>query len=279
MDSGGMDDKQRVFRSQYLAATSRYYSGVLHGLFVFGIGACLIGAALFQVQGAAWEWLGVPAVILYGNLNEWYVHKNRLHKRGKNRLTQLIWHRHTMEHHHYFTHREMRVASTREYRIVFFPAYAFVLVALQSALLGLAAGLLLGKNLGCIVFATAIFFYLLYEAMHFLAHVDENVVVRKLPLVNTMRRNHMVHHTQALMTEYNMNLTFPFADWLLGTSDLQRGLWGTLFNGYGSQHLKPEVVQAYQKLGIALPVPHVQQPVEVVSAHIAQPASTRLHHE
>lgn len=257
-----MDDKQRLFRLQYQSAISPYYNGVLHGLFVFVTGVSLIVFALAQVQSAGWAWLGLPFTLLFANVNEWHIHKNRLHKRGKNRLSQLIWYRHTKEHHHYFTHEEMRVASTREYRIVFFPAYAFVLVALQSVLLGLVCGLLAGHNLGYIVFATAIGFYLLYEAMHFLCHVDENSLVRNLPLVNTMRRNHLVHHTQALMTEYNMNLTFPFADWLLGTSDLQRGLWGTIFNGYDSQHLKPEVAMRYQQLGMEPPVPHVQAPLQ-----------------
>ena len=35
-----------------------------------------------------------------------------------------------------------------------------------------------------------------------------------------------------------MNLTFPIADWLLGTSDLDRGLVGTLLNGYDTRYLK-----------------------------------------
>jgi len=35
-----------------------------------------------------------------------------------------------------------------------------------------------------------------------------------------------------------MNLTFPIADWLFGTSDLDRGLVGTLLNGYNTRFLK-----------------------------------------
>jgi hypothetical protein len=35
-----------------------------------------------------------------------------------------------------------------------------------------------------------------------------------------------------------MNLTFPIADWLFGTSDLDRGVIGHLFNGYDTVHLK-----------------------------------------
>jgi hypothetical protein len=40
------------------------------------------------------------------------------------------------------------------------------------------------------------------------------------------------------MMEVNMNLTFPIADWLFGTSDLDRGLVGTLLNGYDARFLK-----------------------------------------
>jgi hypothetical protein len=40
------------------------------------------------------------------------------------------------------------------------------------------------------------------------------------------------------MMEVNMNLTFPIADWAFGTSDLDRGLLGHVFNGYSTAHLK-----------------------------------------
>jgi hypothetical protein len=40
------------------------------------------------------------------------------------------------------------------------------------------------------------------------------------------------------MMEVNMNLTFPIADWAFGTSDLDRGLVGTLLNGYDTRFLK-----------------------------------------
>ena len=58
------------------------------------------------------------------------------------------------------------------------------------------------------------------------------------PFVNTLRRHHTAHHNARLMMEVNMNLTFPIADWLFGTSDLDRGLIGHLFNGYDTDHLK-----------------------------------------
>ena len=35
-----------------------------------------------------------------------------------------------------------------------------------------------------------------------------------------------------------MNLTFPVADWLFGTSDLDRSLMGYILNSYSTKHLK-----------------------------------------
>ena len=34
-----------------------------------------------------------------------------------------------------------------------------------------------------------------------------------------------------------MNLTFPIADWLFGTSDLDCGVIGHLFNGYNTHRI------------------------------------------
>ena len=58
--------------------------------------------------------------------------------------------------------------------------------------------------------------------------------------MNTLRRHHTAHHNARLMMEVNMNLTFPIADWLFGTSDLNRGLIGHLFNGYDTRFLKTQ---------------------------------------
>jgi hypothetical protein len=39
----------------------------------------------------------------------------------------------------------------------------------------------------------------------------------------------------------NFNLTFPICDWLFGTSDLDRGFLGTLFNGATHKHMKKDL--------------------------------------
>jgi len=62
-----------------------------------------------------------------------------------------------------------------------------------------------------------------------------------MPFINTIRRHHTAHHNMGIMMKYNMNLTFPIADWVMGTSDLRRGLLGHLFNGYSEKHVKEEL--------------------------------------
>ena len=66
-------------------------------------------------------------------------------------------------------------------------------------------------------------------------------IVRNVPFVNTIRRHHKAHHNMGIMMHVNMNLTFPVADWAMGTSDLDRGLLGHIFNGYSDKHVKEEL--------------------------------------
>ena len=80
--------------------------------------------------------------------------------------------------------------------------------------------------------------YLVNEFMYFCCHLDVTWLVHHCPFVKLLRRHHKAHYNSHLMIEMNMNLTFPVADWLLGTSDLDRSLMGHIFNGYSTKHLK-----------------------------------------
>src|SRR2546421_621442 len=94
---------------------------------------------------------------------------------------------------------------------------------------------------GYVVFITMIGHYMVYETFHFCCHVPDNWFVRNVPFVNTIRRHHIAHHNMGIMMHVNMNLTFPIADWALRTSDLRRGLFGHLFNGFDERYLKDEL--------------------------------------
>ena len=89
--------------------------------------------------------------------------------------------------------------------------------------------------------------YLIYETFHYCCHIQENWFVRNVPLVNTIRRHHAAHHNLGIMMHKNMNLTFPLADWIMGTSDLKRGLLGTLFNGFNEDHIDPNLLPIINK--------------------------------
>ena len=102
-------------------------------------------------------------------------------------------------------------------------------------------GWLISPNVGWLLMCTTTGMYLVYEFMHFCCHVEENWFVRNMPFVNTIRRHHTAHHDQSIMMERNMNLTFPIADWMFGTSDLDRGLLGHIFNGYSTKHVRKDM--------------------------------------
>ena len=116
-----------------------------------------------------------------------------------------------------------------------------IVLATFGGLLGWIAAQVINQNAGYVVFITMIGHYMVYETFHFCCHVPENGFVRNMPFVNTIRRHHAAHHNMGIMMHCNMNLTFPVADWAMGTSDLERGLLGHLFNGYSEKHVKEEL--------------------------------------
>ncbi len=128
-----------------------------------------------------------------------------------------------------------------DWRVTFFPPYALVVFTLMSIPPAIVFGWLVSPNVGWLLITTTTSMYLSYEFMHFCCHVDENWFVHNMPFVNTIRRHHTAHHNQSIMMERNMNLTFPIMDCLLGTSDLNRGLLGHVFNGYSTRCVKTDM--------------------------------------
>jgi hypothetical protein len=116
-----------------------------------------------------------------------------------------------------------------------------MVLGVAGTLIGSVTGLIVNANAGYIVFMTMVGYYMTYETFHYCCHVHENAFVRNMPFINTIRRHHKAHHNMGIMMHFNMNLTFPIADWALNTSDLRRGLLGHLFNGYDETHVKPEL--------------------------------------
>lgn len=236
-----MTERQRQFREQYQSEISPLYNGLLHIAVLYGAGIAAIWYCLSHMQGARWEWLLALPVFIAGNFVEWFMHRHVMHRRIDVFALRAIYERHTRQHHQYFSDLEPTIDSTREFRIVFFPWRVLTTLGVGGLTLGWIAAQLLNANAGYVVFITMVAHYLVYETFHYCCHVHDNWFVRNVPFVNTIRRHHTAHHNMGIMMKYNMNLTFPIADWFLGTSDLRRGLLGHLFNGYSEKHVKEEL--------------------------------------
>src|SRR5215467_7711257 len=236
-----MSERQRRFRENYKADISPLYNGLLHVVVTFGAGIAAIWYCASQTSGASWEWLLAIPVFLAGNFVEWFMHRHVMHRRINVFALRAIYERHTRQHHQYFTDNEATIDTTREFRIVFFPWRVLITLGVFGVLLGYLTAHVLDVNAGYVVFITMVVQYLVYEVFHYCCHVHDNWFVRNVPFINTIRRHHTAHHNQAIMMKYNMNLTFPIADWFLGTTDLERGLLGHLFNGYSERHVKEEL--------------------------------------
>lgn len=237
-----MTDRQASFRKEYRSRIAGWYNGYVHVLVIYTIG--LTAMYIYTQHIAAvqwWEWLTIPVVGVMCNMFEWFLHMHVMHRPINNRGLRAIYVRHTLNHHQFFTDHEMRFRDDKDWRVTFFPPYALVIFIMMSIPGGIVAGYLVTPNVGWLVMCSTTGMYLVYEFMHFCCHVDENAFVRNMPLVNTIRRHHTAHHNDRLMMNVNMNLTFPIADWLFGTSDLDRGLLGHLFNGYSTKYLKKDL--------------------------------------
>lgn len=234
-----MSERQRQYRNKYRERVAGWYNGFLHIAVIYIIGFTALYIYLSNLKDVTWvELLTVPVVFLFCNFFEWWLHRYVMHRPSTNPIGRAVYNRHTLQHHQFFSDTEMRFAHHRDYRVTFFPTYALATFTLISIPGAIVAGFLFGANVGWLFITTTTSVYLIYEFMHFCCHVGDNVIVRNMPLINTIRRHHTAHHDQSIMMERNMNLTFPIMDWAFGTSDLDRGLLGTIFNGYSTKHLR-----------------------------------------
>ena len=237
-----MSERQTTYRKIYRERINGWYNGYLHVAMIYAIGGLSMlyyAAHLDNIRW--WEWLIVPIVFLASNFFEWWLHTEIMHRPQRAAGARAIYQRHTLQHHQFFTNTEMRFADQRDWRVTFFPPYAMIVFIMMSIPGVLVLSWLVSPNVGWLFISTTTAMYLIYEFMHFCCHVEENAFVANMPFVNTLRRHHFAHHDQSIMMERNMNLTFPIADWFFGTSDLNRGLLGHLFNGYSTKYVKTDM--------------------------------------
>lgn len=214
-------ESMESFRQTYREGIAPRYNGWLHMLTVSAIAIVVISFALAQLHQVQWvEWLVFPFTMLLVNFAEYYAHRWLGHT--KTRVGKLFYQRHTGDHHSFFLQGHMSYQSTRDWRVVLFPA--FLIVAFIFGLI-LPPGFLLmeylSANTAYLYGAAALSGYLFYEVMHFSYHVPDGSWEERLflwiPGWKAMRQTHRLHHNRDRMRERNFNITLPIFDVLLGT--------------------------------------------------------------
>ena len=210
----GLEEDREALRQRLIG---RRYRGWAH--FAFTSLGCLSTIAfaisrLHHVRPA--QWLTVPAAFLIANAAEYFGHKGPMHHRRRG--LSLVFRRHTLEHHRFFTHQAMAFDSTRDFKLVLFPPVMllFFLGGIATPI-GVACFVLFGANVGWLFVATATGYFLCYEWLHFSYHLPHAHPIAQLPLVVRLRRHHTLHHDPSRMARYHFNITFPICDRLFGT--------------------------------------------------------------
>jgi hypothetical protein len=232
-----MTRRQAAFRNTYREHISPWYNGWLHVGLVLAIAAATLWYALAHIRAPSWiEALVVPSTFILGNIAEWWIHRFIMHRPVKG--LKAIYRLHSLTHHQFLDDPEPFFDSQRDFFISFYPPYALVgLLAIAAAPAALL-GALWSANAAWLFMCTTVGLYLNYEVFHYCCHIRDDRIVRHVPLVNTVRRHHLAHHNLAVMADRNFNATLPIADWLFGTTDLERGLVGHLINGYDMSRVK-----------------------------------------
>src|SRR5205814_2217491 len=147
---------------------------------------------------------------------------------------------------------ERQAAFRADYRARISPWYSGLAHVLVIAALGIATIWYCGRHihdpswlewlvvpaafLGCNIFEWAMHRFLMHRPVK--------------GFMGIYKRHTLAHHQfftdhdQGIMMGTNMNLTYPIADWLFGTSDLDRGRIGHIFNGYDTRFRKRNLKKA-----------------------------------
>jgi len=216
-----VDGSVASFRERYRREEihGRYY-GWAHLAFTSVVCLATVGyAALMVDHPSAAEWLTVPVVFLYANLVEYLGHRGPMHHPV--RWLRLLYQRHTRQHHRFFTDQAMSFERSEDFKAVLFPPVMILFfIGGFGVPMWLALHFLATDNVAWMAVATAIAYYLNYEWLHFAYHCDPASRIGRIPGVQALRRLHLLHHRPKLMMSKNFNITYPIADALFHTLQL-----------------------------------------------------------
>ncbi len=203
-------------RRELLSRIPRWYSPWLHLAIPALSGLAIVAFALGRIHGLrAWQLALVPFFFVVGNAVEWHAHRDLLHRRTW--PLEVLYVRHTPQHHAIYVSDDMHLREWRELRFVLLPAYGVVgLVAFTSPVT--AAFWLAGQpNVAALWVTTVVLYILTYEWLHLAYHMPAEGFVGRLSVTKWLRRHHQRHHHPPLMQRWNFNVTLPLWDVVRGT--------------------------------------------------------------
>ena len=204
------------FRKELLARVPRRYSPIVHLVLPPLAALAIAGFALSRIQDLRlWQLAFVPVFLVLENALEWHAHRGLLHRRT--RFVEVMYIRHSVQHHRLYVGDAMAIRTARELRFVLLPSYAVFAVLAVAAPIPVAFALAGQRNLAALWIASAAAYLLAYEWLHLLCHLPEDAPVARLAAVRALRRHHRLHHAPHLMQRWNFNVTLPLWDLVRGT--------------------------------------------------------------
>jgi hypothetical protein len=213
-----MPRKVQDFRAEFIKknVTPRY-SGKLHFGFLLLFGLSGIIVPWFFIEGLkSVELFMIPGAFLVANLVEYWAHRIPMHRSVPG--LGVVYRRHTLEHHFYFTHEAMQIEDHRDIKALLFPPELLIFFLIAMAVpLAVGVGAIFGQNSGLIFLSTAMGYYFNYEIFHFMFHLPEDSTLGRWRWLRYVKVTHQTHHDLSKMTRYNFNVTYPIADFVFGT--------------------------------------------------------------
>jgi hypothetical protein len=203
-------------RRELLSRVPRWYSPWLHLAIPAATGLAIVAFALGRIQDVrAWQLAFVPLFVVFGNAVEWHAHRDLLHRRTW--PLEVLYFRHTPQHHAIYVSEDMNIREWRELRFVLLPAYGVAALVVITSPVTLALWLAGQPNLACLWVATVVLYVLTYEWFHLAYHMPADGFVGGLRVTRWLRRHHQRHHHPPLMQRWNFNVTLPLWDHVRGT--------------------------------------------------------------
>jgi hypothetical protein len=142
-----------------------WYNPWVHLAFPSLVGLTAISVSLSLLERpTVFEWLTVPIVFVLVNFNEWHIHRNVLHRRTWP-LEVLYW-RHTPEHHVIFVRDDMAMRETREFRLVLIPFYGILAIFVTTLPITATLWFFVSHNVALLWVATSMGYVVAYEWLH-----------------------------------------------------------------------------------------------------------------